>query len=318
MIRLSAVRCDGARRHMDSRSAAIDMRNIVATSFTLFTLAVLISACGRGEKADGRIVVGVSIPPLAQFVERVGGGNVRTIVMVPPGASPHTYEPKPSQLVELSRAAMYVKVGSPIEFELAWLDKLISVNESMAVVDCSAGIVIEGGRAQGHGQGRSEVDPHIWVSPRNAAIMVATICNGLISIDPQRRAQYEANRDRYIAELEDLDRRIENALAKIENRTLLVYHPAWGYFARRYGLDQLPIEEQGKEPTARNIAALIEKARARNIDVIFASPQFSTETAEVIAKEIGARVVFIDPLQKQYIANLERIVKELEAAGRME
>ena len=300
---------------MDAPSkVAMSMRNRSLMILIAFLFGILLAACSRKQQAEGKIIVAVSIPPLAQFVERIGGDNVRAIIMVPPGASPHTYEPRPSQLVELSEATMYVKVGSPIEFEVTWLDKLVSVNESMSIVDCSKGIAFDTGHSRDHACEHSSSDPHIWVSPHNAAVMVGTICEGLVSIDPGHQQLYKSNRDRYIAELENLDRRIKNTFAAIKSRKFIVYHPAWGYFARRYGLDQLPIEEEGKEPTAKTIASLIENARRDGIEIIFASPQFSSESAEVIAKEIGGRVILIDPLEKEYIANIERVLGELETA----
>lgn len=272
-------------------------------------LVALLPCCGTDRENGESIGVVVTLPPIAQFVERIGGENVEVTVMVPPGASPHTYEPKPSQLVEVSKAKMYVKVGSGIEFELAWLDKIVSVNESMLVIDCSQGIDSERRDSSHQEEENQAIDPHIWVSPKNAVIMVNTIYEGLVSLDPRNKDLYNSNRYLYTRELEELDRLIENTFSTITNRKFIVYHPAWGCFADHYNLDQLPIEKEGKEPTAKGIARLVEQARLNNIQVIFASPQFSTETAEVIAKEISGSVILVDPLEKEYIKNLERVLK---------
>jgi len=249
------------------------------------------------ERVDNKIGVVVTILPQAEFVERIGGDKVRVTVMVPPGASPHTYEPTPSQLKEVSNAKMYAKVGSGIEFELAWMDKILSVNKKMLVVDCSNGIEL------------IDNDPHIWLSPKNAKIMVENIYRGLVQIDPANREYYARNKEKYLQELDKLDNEIARALSGRENRKIMVYHPAWTYFARDYGLEQIPIEREGKEPTPQGIANLIKQARENNITVIFASPQFSTKTADVIAKEINGKVVLINPLEKNYLENMRKVAK---------
>jgi len=253
------------------------------------------------EKNEEKMGVVVSILPQAEFVEKIGGNKVQVIVMVPPGASPHTYEPIPSQLKEVSKAKMYAKVGSGIEFESAWMDKIISVNKEMRVVDCSKGI--EFIEKEGH------TDPHIWLSPKNAEIMVENIYQGLTQIDPANQEYYARNKEKYLQELNKLDNEIAQALSGKKNRKIMVYHPAWAYFARDYGLEQIPIEKEGKEPTPQGITSLIKQARENNIEVIFASPQFSTKTAEVIAEEINGKVVLISPLEKNYLENMRKVAE---------
>ena len=273
--------------------------------------AILVAVCLIGayilipqtEKIDSKqIGVVVSILPQAEFVERIGGNKVQVTVMVPPGASPHTYEPIPSQLKEVSKAKMYAKVGSGIEFELAWMDKIISVNKEMLIVDCSKGIEL------------IDNDPHIWLSPKNAKIMVENIYQGLVQVDPANQEYYARNKEKYLQELDKLDNEIARALSGKKNRKIMVYHPAWTYFARDYGLEQIPIEKEGKEPTPQGIASLIKQARENNITVIFASPQFNTKTADVIAKEIDGRVVLISPLEKNYLENMRKVA-EVFAGG---
>jgi len=267
--------------------------------------AILVAVCLIGayllipqtEKVDNKIGVVVSILPQAEFVEGIGGDKVKVTVMVPLGASPHTYEPIPSQLKEVSKAKMYAKVGSGVEFELAWIDKIISVNKEMLVVDCSKGIEL------------IENDPHIWLSPKNAKIMVENIYQGLIQINPANQEYYARNKEKYLQELDKLDNEIAQALSEKKNRKIMVYHPAWAYFARDYGLEQIPIEKEGKEPTPQGIASLIKQARENNITVIFASPQFSTKTADVIAKEINGKVVLISPLEKNYLENMRKVTE---------
>ena len=276
---------------------------------------LLLVSCNRVTVSSEKISVVVSILPQAEFVENVGGEKVDVTVMVPPGASPHTYEPTPSQMVTLSKANMYVKVGSPVEFELVWMDKLIAANKEMLVIDGSKGVQLVEMAAEhiheGEEHEHGSMDPHIWLSPLNAKIMVQNIADGLAQVDPANRAYYEQNRDAYLQELTKLDQDIRDGLSGVENRRFMVYHPAFGYFAKEYNLTMLPIEEEGKEPTASGIAHLIEHAREHNIKVIFASPQFNPQSAKVVADAIGGRVVFIDPLARDYVMNLRRVLGEL-------
>jgi zinc transport system substrate-binding protein len=277
--------------------------------------AVAAASCTQKAESAGKLGVVVTILPQAEFVESIGGDAVDVTVMVPPGASPHTYEPTPGQMEELSRATMYAQVGSGVEFELVWMDKLAAANEDMLVVDCAQGIQLQETVTENEDEGESDehgaLDPHIWMSPRNAQVMVENIADGLIAIDPDNRAYYEQNRDAYLQELAQLDQDICDGLAGVENRIFMVYHPAFGYFARDYDVTMLPIEAEGKEPTPAGLAHLIAQAQESNIKVVFASPQFNPASAKVIAEAIDGRVVFIDPLARDYLTNLRVLLGEL-------
>jgi len=275
----------------------------------LLAAALLVPAvsCGKQEEDNNKIGVAVTILPQAEFVEKVGGDKVSVTVMVPPGANPHSTELTPSQMTEVAKAKMYAKVGSGIEFELTYMDKLTAINKSMQVVDCSKGIeLITSVDPDEPGK-----DPHIWLSPQNAKIMVHNICEGLVQIDPVNKAYYEQNRDDYLQDLDNLNQEIRAKLAGVQNRAFIVFHPAWGYFVRDYNLEEIPIEVEGKEPSAQDVVLVIQKAKELNIKIIFASPQFNPQMAEVIAREIDGRVVFINDLAKDYISNLRTVSDEL-------
>jgi zinc transport system substrate-binding protein len=216
------------------------------------------------EARKQKIGVVVSILPQADFVEKVGGGKVSIAVMVPPGASPHTYEPKPSQMEDVGKAEIYVLI---------------------------------------------EFDPHIWLSPKNAKIMVENIYNGLVRVDPENKKYYKENKENYLKELDKLDNEITQALLGKVERKIMVYHPAWSYFARDYNLEQIPVEEGGKEPSPKDLENFIKQAKENSIKIIFASPEFSTKSAEVIASEIGGAVVLISPLEKDYVNNISKVTK---------
>ena len=277
-------------------------------------LAISAMSCERKEEISKKIGVVVTILPQAEFVESVGGEKVEVSVMVPPGANVHIYEPTPSQMTALAEAEIYAKVGSGIEFELVWLDKLVAVNKKMLIVDCSKGVELQemiGKYEHEEEHEHGVMDPHIWMSPLNAQIMVRNICDGLVQVDPDNKPYYERNRDAYLQKLAKLDQSIRDGLSAVTHRRFMVYHPAFGYFAREYNLTMIPIEEEGKEPTAAGLARLIEQAKEHNIKVIFAEPQFNPQSAEVIAEAIGGRVVFINPLAENYIANLRSLLDEL-------
>jgi zinc transport system substrate-binding protein len=278
--------------------------------FLAINLCMVSCAQAPQRESNSKIGVIVSILPQEEFVRSVGGNMVNVTVMVPPGANPHTYEVIPAQMVQLSGAKIYAKVGSPLEFELTWLDKLIAQNRDMLVVDCRKGIEL----MQSTDPDEPGIDSHIWTSVRNVKIMVGNICDGLSKVDPSNRQYYERNRDDYLMKLDSLDSDIKSTLAGAADRTFIVYHPAWGYFARDYGLKQLGIEREGKEPQAAYMARLINQAKTSNIKIIFVSPEFDTRSAEAIAHEIGGSVVAISDLSPHYLENMRNVAQALKGA----
>jgi len=265
------------------------------------------------------MTVAVTILPQKQFVERITGDHARIIVLVPPGADPHTHEPTPKQLEDISQASVYVKVGSGIEFERAWMTKLSRINPHMVVVDSSTGIQLISGHHEedeadavpGTHNHTSEEDagsdPHIWLSPKNAKIMVENTYQGLARADPEHKTVYRANTDAYLKELDALDADISREISQKQVHAIMVYHPAWSYFARDYGLLQIPVETDGKDPSPKGIENLIRQAKESNITVVFASPEYSTKSAEVIAKEIGGSVALVSPLEEDYLKNIRHV-----------
>jgi zinc transport system substrate-binding protein len=296
------------------RLSSIKIKLFILTLLLIIYPVTVVVSCTQHTPSTEKIGVAVTILPQAEFVERIGGDKVDVTVMIPPGASPHTYEPTPSQMVSLSNAKLYAKVGTAIDFEIAWMDELIATNPAMLVVDCSQGVTLQEMTVPDEDEPAGGMDPHIWTSPRNAAIMVQNIANGLIQIDPVNQDYYQQNRDAYLQEINKLDTDIRDGLVGVQNRVFMVYHPAFGYFAAEYGLTQLPVETEGKEPTAAGIQHLIEQARKYDIKVVFAEPQFNPQSAEVIANEIGGQVILIDPLAEDYLANMRTVAEKMIAA----
>ncbi len=302
---------------------AVDKRVflVAAGTMALIVLLVVLPVPGTSHETDSdKLVVAVTILPQAGFVEAIGGDKVEVLVMVPPGAKPHFYEERPDRMVKLSRARMYAKVGSPLGFELAGMDKLIEANKTMFVVDCSQGIqLLEIGEHQSdHDEEQHHdhtgLDPHIWLSVRNAMIMAQNICTGLVQVDPANQDYYEENCADYLQQLAELNSEIVESLSEVENGRFIVFHPAWGYFAHDYDLIQIAVEQDGKEPDAQYQIRVIEEAKEYDIRVVFVSPQYSAKGADVIAREIGGVVVRIDPLAKDFIKNMPEVASAMKEA----
>jgi zinc transport system substrate-binding protein len=247
--------------------------------------------------------------------------------MAKPGHSPATYDPSPHQISALASTDLYVRIGVP--FEDAWLNRLRSANPGMQILDARAGIGLrpiahahpagDGGHdrktsGKGTHHAATEIDPHIWTSPPLVKLMARNIRDALTELDPTNGADYARNFDVFAAELDALDRQIRTLLEGIEHRKFMVFHPAWGYFAETYSLEQVPIEKGGKEPGARTPADLIERAKRESIKVIFVQPQFDDKLAKQVAEAIGGRTLSIDPLSADYIGNLRAVARKIAEA----
>lgn len=283
--------CRAARRFVARRKSPVRWTVAVWTSCWLMVLA---SACAERPASDHRPVVAVSVPPQAYFVKRLADDLVRTEVMIPPGSSPHTHDPDIAQVRAASDASLYLMVGHrSFPFEQTWLERLLAENRNVRIVDCSAEL------------DDREGDPHVWLSPRAVRAIVPKIAAALIDLLPAHREEIVTREEDFIGEIDRLDSDIRSSLAGGKKR-FYVFHPAWGYFARDYGLEQIPIEVDNKEPDPRQLAQLIQQAEQEKVKVIFVQPQFSRRSAELVAEEIGAKVVVVDPLAYDWETNLRR------------
>jgi len=284
----------------------------------LLSISAVLGLLQYAEGAD-KLPVFVSILPQRFVVERIGGEKVDVSVMVSPGQSPATYEPSQKQMAELSRAILFFGIGVP--FELVWMPKITAVYPDLRIVDTRAGITLRSMKSHHH-EGKSheseppahssgEKDPHVWLSPKCMIRICQNTCAALAGVDPQNRAFYEANLNALLEDLNQLDREIRQSLASVRSRRFMVFHPAWGYFADEYELEQIPIEIEGKEATARALVRFIDEASEEGVKVIFVQKQFSTTSAKAIAEAIEGRVVPLDPLALDYLDNLRRIARAL-------
>lgn len=259
-------------------------------------------------------IVAVSIPPQAWLAERIGGDLIRTQVLLPPGASPVTYEPSPRQIVAISAAALYIKVGHPgFVLEARHLKGPLGETPSMPVLDMSEGVELLDLDAHHHGDDHAygEGDPHLWLSTSVVREFAPRLAEEIKRLLPTRAALVEKNLQGFLRELAMLDQEITQRLDRFRGREFVVYHPAWGYFAHDYALKQRAIETDGKEPGPAHLSQVIDELRAADCRVIFVQSGFSDKGPRVIARETGARVEVLDPFARDWINNLRRTSKLL-------
>jgi len=282
------------------------------TVFSVIAAAAALVGCTatRAAEETEKLNVTVSILPEAYFVERIGGDLVNVNVMVGPGESPHTYEPQPAQMEDLAVSRIYFSIG--VEFEDAWLGKFAETNPDMKIIDASATIQRIPMTASEEEEG--ELDPHVWLSPANVRIIAQNIEAALSEEDPANSDVYKANLDDFLQDIDALDEEISASLSTLTTRKFITFHPAWGYFARDYDLEQIAIEVGGNEPSAAEMADLITTAQENQIQIIFAQPEFSTKAAETIADEINGRVILVSPLAENWLENMKLITESLSSA----
>jgi len=332
---------------------------------------LLTSLIGLGSLLYANVNAIVSIVPQKTFLEKIGGDKVNVSLMVKPGNSPHTYEPKPSQMRDISKADIYFTID--VEFEHNWLKKFQNQNKSMIVKDMGANVAKiemvahshhdeekhdnheehdehanhdehdehanheEHDEHENHDHAKHEKhndhddhakhedhdekeehhdhheggeDPHIWTIPANVKIMATNIYNELSKIDSKNEAYYKNNLNTFLKEIEQTDSKIKMLLKDTpKNSKFMVFHPAWGYFAKEYNLIQLAIEAGGKNPKPKQIAYLIEEAKEEKVKAVLTAPEFSTRTAKQIAQEVGVPVIKVSPLDPKWSQNLIKLAE---------
>ena len=298
---------------------------LISTLVILFSL--LLGACQSTQAESEKPLVFVSIPPQKYFVERIAGDSVDVQIMVEPGAEPHTYEPKPAQMTALAATDLYFAVGD--SFEDTWLDRIEDTNPDLVIINTDEGIekrILDEHHHEGeeehehegeevhedeHDHEEGGLDPHIWLSPRLVAIQAQHMYDALVVLNPELEETYKSNLNAFIADINAMDEEFASAFENVSRHSFMVYHPSWGYFADDYGLEQIAVEIGGTEPSASELATLIEEAKEHDIHVIFAQPEFNTRFAESIAEQIDGEVLLISPLEANWMENMETMGQSL-------
>jgi len=285
----------------------------------LYLSLILLFALSCNIVNENRPTITVSIEPQRYFVEQIVGDKFRVNTIVPAGTSPETYDPTPSQMIELGKSTLYFKVGY-LGFENAWGKNLEENNVDVDVINCSNNInLIEGenhsieiGENDEHeGHNHQGVDPHIWSSPKSALIMAENMLNALIVADEENQKQYRENFKKLETKIKDIDQKIRELLENAPVKSFIIYHPALGYLARDYNLTQYSIEFEGKNPSPQQLKVMIDFAREQGIRTIFVQKGFDIKNAESLAKEVGASIHSIDPLSYDWSDELIKVAQIL-------
>lgn len=278
----------------------------------LLCLCMVLCGCGghRGGSADGdKPLVMVTIEPVRYFTERIAGSLVQVESMVPRGSNPEAYDPTPRQMMRLGSSVAYLDNGGYLGFEQSWLERLQQNAAGTRFFDLSEGmnLIADGHEATG-------IDPHIWCSCANARIMARNILNALVLLDEGNANAYTTGYASLLAEIDRTDSIIRQKTAGIKaTRAFVIYHPALTYYAAEYGLEQIPIEKDGKEPSAAGLKDIIDDGVKKHVRVVFIQPEFDRHNAEAIAEQIGARIVDINPISYDWAAEMVHIAESLQA-----
>ena len=279
--------------------------------FYILTLVIL-CGCGNATHNSDKPIITVTIEPLRYFTEAIAGEHFKVVSMVPKGSSPESYDPTPQQLVALGNSQAYLRIGH-IGFEQAWMKKLEANHPDMKVYDTSQGIDLI--RSEGHWHGdhfhEGGVEPHIWNSTQNASMMADNIYKALCELDSTHQEEYKHRLDSLKKTIARTDENVK-AILKNASTSFLIYHPALSYFARDYGLKQISIEEGGKEPSPAHLKELIELCKREKIHVIFVQQEFDQRNAQLIADELGIKVVSINPLSYDWTDEMENAARSLQ------
>ena len=308
-------------------------------SYIVLILVMLFSACSPQakpvtlEEDAQKMQVTVSILPQKWFVDRIAGDLVITQNLVGSGDNPHTYEPTPGQMALLEKSDLYFTIG--IEFEEAWMDKLIATNPTMKIVDSSAGIeripMVGGhhhhdeGEEHDHadhdhgteddGHEAEALDPHVWFSPDNARQIAENIASALIEQDPKNESSYANNLENLLEEIANTDEEITSLLQDISRRHFMIVHPAWGYFAHAYGLHMIPVEIGGNEPGPADMAKILEAVEDYQISVLFVEKGSNMSLAQSIARQAGiSEIIEWDPMAYEWAENMLSLGRDLQNA----
>jgi zinc transport system substrate-binding protein len=293
--------------------------NLLA-AVSMFVFGLLVSCTGRETPPAGPVAV-VSILPQRWFVERIAAGRFPVTVLAGPGQNPHNYEPSPRQMTDLTGAAFWLLSGT--EFEISLKPKIAALFPGLLIIDGTEGVrfrTLEDHEDEDETRaGNGHIDRHTWLGSGPAKIMAVHILNVLIDIDPSGAALYRTNYDALLRDIDGEYNTLRTELAPLRGRTVLVYHPSFGYFLDEFGLIQKAVETGGKEPAPRMLRKLMEEARQERAAAIFVQAQFPLQIAQILAAALNMETVPLDPLSPDWLANIrvmgETLAKSLSSGG---
>lgn len=287
--------------------------------FFIISLFLLFSSSALAQNADAPLKICVTIPPQKNFVEKIGEKRINVTVMLPAGGNLHSFEPKPSKMISLEKAHLYVIAGDPSE--AVWIKRFSSGRPNLKIIDPLQGITLAPPVQDTHKHDEKEhndADLHTWLSPKLVTLQAINIHKALCEADPEGKKEYDVNLKKFLDEIVTLEKQLKEIISRIpENkRRFLCLHPSYGYFAKEFGLTQIPIEAEGKEPKPRQLAETVSKALALDIKIILVQPGFSNKIAQVVAEKLGATIVNADPMAENWAANLLQLAENLEKFSR--
>lgn len=308
---------------------------LAVVSLALLALVMTLMIAGYGKikavkereknaRDPNKLQVLVAVDPCAYFVERIGADRVQVATLTPEGKSPETFAPTPAQLADFASSQLFFLTGLPVEER--FLANIQSIAPNAVVVDLRRGLELlpnphrhshegedadEAAPAHDHAdhdeEELSSLDPHLWTSPQIARSIVAKILEALIQLAPDAEDTFRANAAKLDQELADLQTRTRDALAPFQGNFFLVFHPAYGYYAREFGVEQRAIENEGKTPTPRELEELVRDSREQRVAALIVQPEFNRASAQVVADALGATIVVHTPLQKDYFENIDEL-----------
>lgn len=281
------------------------MRKLFIYCFLLITVS-----CNQTGSYSGEKIITVSIPPFKYFIDAIGGNDFKVNIMVPAGANPHIYEPVPEQITNLRKSIAYISDGY-LGFEMTWLDRFYETNPRMKKLSLGKKIDLIKPVGNNESENVEGADPHFWVSPLCALKMADEIKSLLTDINPDKREKYELNYSKLIKSISYMDTITRGLFTSCKRKSFMTFHPTLGYLARDYGLKQIAVENEGKEPTPSSLKKLIDIGKAQKIKVIFVQREYDTKNARAIASETGAVLETIDPLSENWAASEQQMIEAI-------
>jgi len=281
----------------------------------LIVLIIILSACEPRKFEIDKNHISVSINPQKFYIEKIARDYYSVNVLVPSGSSPATYEPTARQVKEVTKSVAYMKIGN-IGFEKAWMERFVKINKKMTITDMSENVELIRGEQVKHGDHFHDggVDPHIWLSLKSAKVIAKNTLNALIALEPSLREGFVNNYVNLISEIDLVEKEIMEMLAPYAGKSFLIYHPALGYFAHDFNLNQISIESEGKTPSPAHLKTVVDRSLEENIRIVFIQKEFDAENAKTIATEIGAEIIELNPLSENWLKEIKIISQKLKEA----